>query len=150
MKSIKNLRQIYCPVCNKQLQEHTVKNEQCCKTMKLETDNGEIVRVSCYLIQRCKYVNEYIDNNENKFKIMKNSVHQQKYHIQKVIFDKCSKDNMQITTIDKNRIFEVFEKNESVLPQINGDRKRMINIDFILKQILMIMRLQYKNMPTFK
>ena len=75
MKSIKNLRQIYCPVCNEQLQEHTVKNEQCCKTMKLETDNGEIVLVSCYLIQRYRYVNEYIDNNENKFKIMKNSVH---------------------------------------------------------------------------
>ena len=64
MKSIKNLRHIYCP---EQLQEHTVKNEQCCKTMKLETDNGEIVWVSCYLIQRyrCEYVNEYIDNNEN-------------------------------------------------------------------------------------
>ena len=43
MKSIKNLRQIYSLVCNEQLQEHTVKNEQCCKTMKLETDNGEIV-----------------------------------------------------------------------------------------------------------
>ena len=57
---------------------------------------------------------------------------------------------MQITTIDKNRIFEVFEKIESVLPQINGDRKRMINIDFILKQIPMMMRLQYKNIPTFK
>ena len=57
---------------------------------------------------------------------------------------------MQITTIDKNKIFEVFEKNESVLPQINGDRKRMINIDFILKQIPMMMRLQYKNIPTFK
>ena len=75
MKSIKNLRQIYCPVCNEQLQEHTVKNEQCCKTIKLETDNGEIVWVSCDLIQGYKYVNEYIDNNENKFKIMKNSVH---------------------------------------------------------------------------
>ena len=57
---------------------------------------------------------------------------------------------MQITTIDKNKIFEVFEKNERVLPQINGNRKRMINIDFILKQILMMMRLQYKNIPTFK
>ena len=40
---------------------------------------------------------------------------------------------MQITTIDKNKIFEIFEKIESVLPQINGDRKRMIKIDFILK-----------------
>ena len=52
---------------------------------------------------------------------------------------------MQITTIDKNKIFEIFEKIESVLPQINGYRKRMIKIDFILKQILMMMTLQYKN-----
>ena len=70
--------------------------------------------------------------------------------IQNVIFDICCKDNMQITTIDKIKIFEIFYKIESVLPQINGDRKRMINIDFILKQILMMMRLQYKNIPTFK
>ena len=70
--------------------------------------------------------------------------------IQNVIFDICCKDNMQITTIDKIKIFEIFYKIESVLPQINGDRKRMINIDFILKQILMMIRLQYKNIPTFK
>ena len=70
--------------------------------------------------------------------------------IQNVIFDMCCKDNMQITTIDKIKTFEIFYKIESVLPQINGDRKRMINIDFILKQILMMMRLQYKNIPTFK
>ena len=70
--------------------------------------------------------------------------------IQNVIFDICCKDNMQITTIDKIKIFEIFYKIESVLPQINGDRKRMINIDFILKQILMMIRLKYKNIPTFK
>ena len=70
--------------------------------------------------------------------------------IQNVIFDMCCKDNMQITTIDKIKTFEIFYKIESVLPQINGDRKRMINIDFILKQILMMRRLQYKNIPTFK
>ena len=70
--------------------------------------------------------------------------------IQNVIFDICCKDNMQITTIDKIKTFEIFYKIESVLPQINGDRKRMINIDFILKQILMMIRLQYKNIPTFK
>ena len=70
--------------------------------------------------------------------------------IQNIIFDICCKDNMQITTIDKIKIFEIFYKIESVLPQINGDRKRMINIDFILKQILMMIRLQYKNIPTFR
>ena len=94
-------------------------------------------------------MNEYIDNNENKFKIMRNSVHYRKYHIQNVMFNKCSKGNMQITTIDKNKIFEIFKKIESVLPQINGDRKRIINIDFILKQILMMMRSQQKERQNF-
>ena len=56
---------------------------------------------------------------------------------------------MQITTIDKNKIFEIFKKIESVLPQINGDRKRIINIDFILKQILMMMRSQQKKRQNF-
>ena len=50
----------------------------------------------------------------------------------------CSKDNMQISTNDKNKILEIFEKIESVLPHINGDHKRVININFILK---------YKNIP---
>ena len=90
-------------------------------------------------------MDQYIDYNENEFNIMRKIS-----LIQNVIFDICSKDNMQITKIDKIKIFEIFYKIESVLPQINGDRKRMINIDFILKQILMMIRLQYKNIPTFK
>ena len=90
-------------------------------------------------------MDQYIDYNENEFNIMRKIS-----LIQNVIFDICSKDNMQITKIDKIKIFEIFYKIESVLPQINGDRKRMINIDFILKKLLMMIRLQYKNIPTFK
>ena len=62
----------------------------------------------------------------------------------------CSKDDMQISTNDKNKILENFEKIESVLPQIHGDRKRMVNINFILKQILKKIKLQYKNIPISK
>ena len=62
----------------------------------------------------------------------------------------CSKDDMQISTNDKNKILENFEKIESVLPQIHGDRKRMVNINFILKQILKKIKLQYKNTPISK
>ena len=32
--------------------------------------------------------------------------------IQNIIFDVCIKDNMQITTIDKIKIFEIFYKIE--------------------------------------
>ena len=62
----------------------------------------------------------------------------------------CSKDDMQISTNDKNKILENFEKIESVLPQIHGDRKRMVNINFILKQILKKIKLQYKNIRISK
>ena len=57
---------------------------------------------------------------------------------------------MQISTNDKNKILENFEKIESVLPQIHGDCKRMVNINFILKQILKKIKLQYKNTPISK
>ena len=57
---------------------------------------------------------------------------------------------MQISTNDKNKILENFEKIESVLPQIHGDRKRMVNIIFILKQILKKIKLPYKNIPISK
>ena len=62
----------------------------------------------------------------------------------------CSKDDMQISTNDKIKILENFEKIESVLPQIHDDRKRMVNINFILKQIPKKIKLQYKNIPISK
>ena len=62
----------------------------------------------------------------------------------------CSKDDMQISTNDKNKILENFEKIESVLPQIHGDRKRMVNINFILKQIFKEIKLLYRNILISK
>ena len=57
---------------------------------------------------------------------------------------------MQISTNDKNKILEKFEKIESVLPQIHGDRKRMVNINFILKQIFKEIKLLYRNILISK
>ena len=41
-EEFENMGQIQCPICDEQLQEHTVKNEKCCKTMKIENGSGEI------------------------------------------------------------------------------------------------------------
>ena len=40
-----------------------------------------------------------------------------------------------ISTGNKNKIIAIFEKMNNVLPQINGNRKRMIDITYIMKQI---------------
>lgn len=42
---------------------------------------------------------------------------------------------MKITTKKKNKIIAVFQEIDNVSPHINSNRKRMINTNFIMKQI---------------
>ena len=54
-----------------------------------------------------------------------------KYYLNKVAFNLTKCYDIIITTKNKNEIIPVFEKINNVLPEINGNRKRMIDIDFI-------------------
>ena len=36
-----------------------------------------------------------------------------------------------------------------MLPQINADRKRLINVNFTLKRTIKMIKLQYKNIPIY-
>ena len=54
-----------------------------------------------------------------------------KYYHNKVTFNLTKCYDIIITTKNKNEIIPVFEKINNVLPEINGNRKRMIDIDFI-------------------
>ena len=54
-----------------------------------------------------------------------------KYYLNKVTFNLTKCYDTIITTKDNNEIIPVLEKINNVLPEINGNRKRMIDIDFI-------------------
>ena len=54
-----------------------------------------------------------------------------KYYLNKVTFNLTKCYDIIITTKNKNEIIPVFEKINNALPEINGNRKRMIDIDFI-------------------
>ena len=54
-----------------------------------------------------------------------------KYYLNKVTFNLTKCYDIIITTKDNNEILPVLEKINNVLPEINGNRKRMIDIDFI-------------------
>ena len=134
---------------NEELQEHTIKSEPFCENMKLENDNGEFVCVYFGQVDRYDTVNKFVDFYDNRHNIIQKSVYHRKYHIQNTIFDKCKRYNIQISTNDKNKILDIFEKIESVLPQINADRKRLINVNFTLKRTIKMIKLQYKNIPIY-
>ena len=54
-----------------------------------------------------------------------------KCYLNKVTFNLTKCYDIIITTKNKNEIIQVLEKINNVLPEINGNRKRMIDIDFI-------------------
>ena len=57
------------------------------------------------------------------------SVYQRKYHIENTLADICSKNIIDLSPINKQKIFQIFE----IIPQVNKERKRMINVKFVLK-----------------
>ena len=44
----------------------------------------------------------------------------------------------------------MFKEIEKVLPQVNGNRKRMINTKFILKELFKMMKLPHNNISATK
>ena len=50
----------------------------------------------------------------------------------------------------KNRICRVFNEIEKILPQVNGNRKRMISLKYILRQVFEMLGLPYKKIQITK
>ena len=48
------------------------------------------------------------------------------------------------------KICRIFKEIEKVLPQVNGNRKRMINTNFILKQLFKMFNLPHENISISK
>ena len=72
------------------------------------------------------------------YKIRRKSVYNRKYHIENVI-------KIQLNSDKIDRICKVFVNIDNVLPKLNYRPKRMININFILRQLFKILNLPYKD-----
>ena len=113
-------------------------------------NKGKNVCRNCGTVNSYGIASEYVDLHENKYKIVKKSVYQRKYHLENVINDICSKYKLQISVCDLTKIYKIFKEIEKILPQINGNRKRMIKINFILKQVFEMLNIPHENMPVTK
>ena len=100
---------------------------------------------NCGSVHGVRYVNEYTDFYENMYKIRRKSVYNRKYHIENVIKKICCDIKIQLNSDKMDRICKVFVEIDNVLPKLNYRRKRMININFILRQLLKILNLPYKD-----
>ena len=140
--------QINCVFCNKQIQEPGKPQRYvCCDSMRLIGDSYLVCK-NCGQVNDEYYAPVYFDFHENKHKIRKKSVYHRKYHIINVMNDIAQKNNIQIGYYNRENILRIFKLCDRVSPEVNNFvRKRLINVNFIIKQLFDILGIEYKFIP---
>ena len=148
---------VVCPFCDFQLtyvkqkpQDCTAKYDLCCDCQEIINNNGMIVCRSCGIVQRYESSAEYIDFYENKYRMKRKSVYHRKYHVNNILMDITSKYNITFSVDQKNRIMKIFSEIGNIFPQINGERKRMVSVYFILIKIFKMLGIESNKLPITK
>ena len=148
---------IVCPFCDQNLEDsdekprdRLAKYDLCCDCQDIINNDGMIVCRSCGIVQGYETAREYVDFYENKYRMKRKSVYYRKYHINNVLTDLSLKYRITFSVVQKNKIIELFSVIGKILSQINGERKRMISVNFILAKILKMMKLPYSYVKVTK
>ena len=156
-ESLIELGDIVCPFCDQNLEDsdekprdRLAKYDLCCDCQDIINNDGMIVCRSCGIVQGYETAREYIDFYENKYRMKRKSVYHRKYHINNVLTDLSLKYRITFSVVQKNKIMELFSVIGKILSQINGERKRMISVNFILAKILKMMKLPHSYVKVTK
>ena len=146
---------VICPFCKQALkdekpQERLAKYDLCCDCQDIINDNGMIVCRSCGIVQGYKTAREYVNFYENRHRMKRKSVYHRKYHLNNILMDIGTKHNITFSFEQKNKIMRIFSEIGKIFHQMNGERKRMISLNFILRQVLRMMGLPFNKIPISK
>ena len=83
-------------------------------------------------------------------RIHRKSVYHRKYHIENVLNSLCYENRVELTYHQRNRIYKVFDEIGTILPLVNGSRKRMMSVNFIIVKILKMMKLSHSYVKVTK
>ena len=149
------LREIVCPFCKQPLEdekprESIEKYYLCCDSQDIINDNGMIVCQNCGIVQGYKKAREFINFYENIHRIKRKSIYHRKYHLNNILMEISIKQNIYFSVEQRNKILRIFFEIGEILNQINGERKRMISLNFILIQVLRMMGLPFNKIPISK
>ena len=137
---------VTCVFCNEQIYDpgKPQQEEPCCDSMRLIKDNFLVCK-NCGQVHKSLTADEYIDFYENRHRIKRKSIYYRKYHIN-TLNDIAQKNNIQLDYYDREsilRIFKIFDRIE--LPDVG--RKRLISVNYIIKQLFDILGIEYKSIP---
>ena len=144
--------EVVCPFCDQKLEDSNEKPkyDECCDNQYIINDDGMLACLSCGIVQGYNYVKEYVNFYENRHKFIRKSVYHREYHISSILLDIEEKYNIKISNCQKQKIDAIYVEIGKVLNEVNGTRKRMISVNFIMRKIFKMMGIPYKNIPISK
>ena len=147
---LQEIGEIICPCCEFQFNSIKKSLPLCCDSQDIINDNGQIVCQNCGIVQGFKYAKEYVNFYENRHRFVRKSVYDRKYYIEKRLFDIRCKYSIYLTCQDQIKIKKIFSEIGKILDDVNGTRKRMISINFILRKLLNLMNIPCDEIPISK
>ena len=144
--------EVVCPFCDEKIEDSNKKpkDDECCDNQEVITTDGMQVCRSCGVIQGYTYVKEYVDFYENRHRFIRKSVYNRKYHVNNNILKIQEKYGIELSNSQKNKIDSIYVAIGKVFNEVNGTRKRMISVNFIMRKIFKMMGIPYKNIPISK
>jgi len=154
---LKESGDIVCPFCDQKLEDSNEKPQDrlakyylCCDNQYIINDDGMLACLSCGIVQGYKSSVEYVNFYENRHKLKRKSVYHREYHINNTIMDVKQKYGIEISHHQKCKIDAIFTEIGKILNEVNGTRKRMISVNFIMRRIFKMMGIPYKQIPISK
>ena len=134
-----------CPFCNTDLKNNNVKYipKACYNNQNIESTDGSYICLSCGKQSGPDFQNPFVNFYENMYKIRKTSFYIRKYHVQNVLSDIEHKNQLPISRAIINLVCKIFDLINTVLPQVNQDRKRIISIKFVIHKLFVMWKLPH-------
>ena len=123
---------------------------ECCGSQNLRNMECQLTCVACGQVVGEEYKTEYINFHANLFKIYKKTVYNRKYHLSHTLDKIILKNKIEISCSTNFKIHKIFVEINKILPQINGKRKRIISLKYLLHRILQLMKIDSSQIELTK
>ena len=136
-----------CPYCHELLIKGNTTPSFCCEEQHIDEVSGIRVCRNCGSVHGCISEPDYIDFYLNAYRIRRTSIYMRKYHIENTLNELLHNHMIEeLTYNQRTRVYKIFNEIGYIIHHINGNRKRIINIKYILTKIFDLMKISY-NIP---
>ena len=142
----------FCIYCNhhKETTNDQPNIPYCCQQQNLKDISGQVTCINCGQVVYEDFKTDNINFHTNLYKIYKKTVYNRKYHLSHTLDQIIFQYKVPISCSNSFKIHKIFVEINKILPQINGERKRIISLKYLLHRILQLMKIDSSKIELTK